>query len=81
MMKNIVFFLTVMIVFLAGCIYFRTGYFDSSIERNETTFYIKGKDSITSKKYYRDLSGNWILLDRNYVITKDSWKATSIKIK
>ncbi|KQT21018.1 hypothetical protein ASG22_16530 [Chryseobacterium sp. Leaf405] len=61
-------------------IYFCTGYFKSSIETNESTFYIKNKEPITSKRYYRDLSGNWILLDKNVLITKDNWKSTSIKI-
>lgn len=80
-MRNFIVILTALFLFLVACIYFRTGYFESSIETNETTFYIKGKEPITSKRYYRDLSGNWILLDKNYVITEDSWKATSMKIK
>ena len=80
-MRNSIVILIILCLFLATCIYFRTGYFESSIETNESTFYIKGKDPITSKRYYRDLSGNWILLDKNVVITKDSFKATSIKIK
>lgn len=80
-MKNYIVILTVLCLIMFACIYFRTGYFESSIETNEITFYIKGKEPITSKRYYRDLSGNWILLDKNYVITEDSWKATSLKIK
>lgn len=80
-MRNYIFILTVFLLFLGACIYFRTGYFESSINTNETTFYLKGKDSITSKKYYRDLSGNFILLDRNYVITDGSWKAINMKTK
>lgn len=62
-----------------ACIYFRTGYFESSIDTNETTFHLKGKEPITSKRYYRDLSGNWILLDRNVVIAEGSWKAINMK--
>lgn len=73
--------LKVLGLFLVVCIYFHTGYFESSIETNETAFFIKGKEHITSKRYYRDLSGNWILFDKNVVITEDSWKSTSIKIK
>ncbi|WP_419871041.1 hypothetical protein [Chryseobacterium sp. CT-SW4] len=80
-MKNYFYLLSALILFLIGCIYFRTGYFESSISTNETTFFIKGKDSITSKKYYRDLSGNWILLDKNVVITAESWKAINMKTK
>ncbi|MCD0480411.1 hypothetical protein LPB90_18385 [Chryseobacterium sp. LC2016-29] len=80
-MKNYIVVLTVVCMFLVACIYFRTGYFEKSIETNESTFYIKGGDTITSKRYYRDLSGNWILLDKKIVITEDSWKATSTKIK
>ena len=80
-MRNYIVILTVLCLFLVACIYFRTGYFESSISTNETTFYIKGKEPITSKKYYRDLSGNWILLDKNYVITEDGSKSTSINLK
>ncbi|PWN59141.1 hypothetical protein [Chryseobacterium oncorhynchi] len=80
-MRNYIFILTVFLLFLGACIYFRTGYFESSINTNETTFYIKGKEPITSKRYYRDLSGNWILLDKNYVITEDSWNAINMKAK
>ncbi|TXI90330.1 MAG: hypothetical protein E6Q36_01665 [Chryseobacterium sp.] len=70
-MKNYTVIISFICLFLFACIYFRTGYFESSIQKTETTFYIKGKDPITSKRYYRDLSGNWILLDKNIVITKD----------
>lgn len=80
-MRNFVVILTALLIFLVACIYFRTGYFESSISTNETTFYIKGKEPITSKRYYRDLSGNWILLDKHYVITEDSWKAINMKTK
>jgi hypothetical protein len=80
-MKNYFFLLSALILFLIACIYFRTGYFDSSINTNETTFFLKGNDFITSKKYYRDLSGNWILLDKNIVITAESWKAINMKTK
>lgn len=80
-MKNIGVILCVLLIYLLGCIYFRTGYFESSITKTETTFYIKGKEPITSNRYYRDLSGNWILLDKNYVITEDSWNAINIKAK
>lgn len=78
-MKNFIIILSALVVFLIGCIYFRTGYFESSISKNESTFYTKDGDSITSKRYYRDLSGNWILLDKKVVITDGSWKAISLK--
>lgn len=80
-MRNSIVILTFICLFLVACIYFRTGYFESSIETNESTFYIKGHEPITSKRYYRDLSGNWILLDKNVVITENNWKAMSVKTK
>lgn len=80
-MRNSIFILTVLCLFMFACIYFRTGYFESSIDKSETTFYIKGKEPITSKRYYRDLSGNWVLLDKKVVITEDSWKAIEMKTK
>lgn len=78
-MKNFFIILSALVVFLIACIYLRTGYFESSISKNETTFYSKKGDSITSKRYYRDLSGNWILLDKKIVISDGSWQAISFK--
>lgn len=78
-MKNLILILSFLVVFLIGCIYLRTGYFESSIQKNESTFYTKDGDSITSTRYYRDLSGNWILLDKKVVITNGTWKAMSLK--
>ena len=80
-MRSFTMLVIVLCLFLIACIYFRTGYFESSIVTQETTFYIKGKNPIISKRYYRDLSGNWILLDKNIVITEGSLKATSINVK
>lgn len=80
-MRNFIMLITVLCLFLIACIYFRTGYFESSIITQETTFYTKGKSPIISNRYYRDLSGNWILLDKNVVITEGSLKATSINVK
>lgn len=80
-MRNYIVILTVLCLFLIACIYFRTGYFESSIQTNESTFYIKGGEPITSKRYYRDLSGNWILLDKKVVITEDNWQAINLKTK
>ncbi len=78
-MKNFIIILSVFVIFLIGCLYLRTGYFESSIQKDESTFYTKDGDSITSKRYYRDLSGNWILLDKKVIITDGSWKAISVK--
>ncbi|PWN59218.1 hypothetical protein [Chryseobacterium oncorhynchi] len=78
-MKNFIIILSVLVIFLIGCLYLRTGYFESSIQKDESTFYTKDGDSITSKRYYRDLSGNWILLDKKVIITDGSWKAISVK--
>lgn len=78
-MKNYIVIITFICLFLFACIYFRTGYFERSIETTETTFYSKDGDSITSKRYYRDLSNNWILLDKKVVITDGSWKAINMK--
>lgn len=78
-MRNFIIILSAGFLFLCACIYFRTGYFENSIQKNEATFYSKDGDSITSKRYYRDLSGNWILLDKKVVVTDGSWKAISVK--
>lgn len=78
-MKNYFVIISFICLFLFACIYFRTGYFESSIKKNEITFYFKNGDSIKSKRYYRDLSDNWILLDKKVVITPDSWQTTSLK--
>lgn len=78
-MKNFIIILSALVIFLIGCLYLRTGYFESSIQKDESTFYTKDGDSISSKRYYRDLSGNWILLDKKVVITDGSWKAISVK--
>lgn len=76
--KNFIVIVVLLCVFLISCIYLRTGYFESSITTNQSTFYLKSGDSITTQRYYRDLSGNWILLDKNVVIPSAEWSATSI---
>lgn len=78
-MRNYIVIFSAVILFLCACIYFRTGYFERSITKTETTFYIKGKEPITSKRYYRDLSGNWILLDKKVVITEDNHHSMDLK--
>lgn len=77
-MKNLIFALSIICLFLIACVYFKTGYFETSVSTNKTTFYLKKRNSISSSKYYRDLSGNWVLLDKNIVITEGSWTSTSI---
>lgn len=78
-MKSTIIFLSGLIIFLFLCVYWRTGYFESSIQTNDTTIYLKGGDSVVSHRYYRDLSGNWILLDKNIIVPENLWSGTKIK--
>jgi hypothetical protein len=68
----------IFLIFLSSMFYYRTGYFESSNQNNLTTFYTSN-DSITSKKYYRDLSGNWVLLDKKIVLTESDIKSMTIQ--
>ena len=65
-------------LFLIGCIYYRTPYFDSSIMTQTITF---EEQAITSKKWYVDMGGNYILLDKNVVIPKGKLGIISIETK
>lgn len=78
-MKSAIMLLGGLVIFLFLCIYWRTGYFESSIQTNDTTIYFKGGDSIVSQRYYRDLSGNWILLDKNIIVPESKWSGMKIK--
>ena len=75
--NNIILVLFLIIIFLLGSIYYRTGYFRSSISKNKTLFYTK-KDTILSESFYFDLSGNVILLDKEKVILKKNIKIIEI---
>ncbi|WP_027384913.1 hypothetical protein [Epilithonimonas caeni] len=77
-LKKIIVLLGLIIAFLLMCIYWRTGYFKISIQTNKTTIYLRNGDSIKTQNYYRDLSGNWIILDRNLVVPESNWKAMSV---
>lgn len=69
-LKNINGFTIIIIgfcLFLIGCIYHRTPYFENSISTKSITFQRKN-DTINSNRWYVDMVGNWILLDKNIVV-------------
>lgn len=77
-MKNLLIILIGLLLFLLVCIYSRTGYFQSSLTTKETQIYFDSGDSITTHKYYVDLSGNLILLDKKVIVLKDDWSMISV---
>ena len=81
MKNNALIILSAAFVFLAGTLYFRTPFFDSSINTNEATFEAKDGTTVVSSEYYRDLGGNWILLDKGVVIKDDELTMMSIPAK
>lgn len=70
-------YLFIGILFIIIVFYYRTGYFESSTRNNMTTFYTT-KDTIKTNIYYRDLSGNWILLEKGKVIKDNDIKMITI---
>lgn len=78
--NNLIYIFLVIIIYLTASIYYRTGYFDYSIITKETKFYTK-KDTIISNRFYIDLSGNIIILDKEKVILKQNIKSMVFKIE
>jgi len=77
MKKNNLFLL---IFLFAGLLFFVIIRSELYICNNETIFYTN-TDTVVSKKYYRNIEGDWVLVDKNIKLKNQDIKSMEISLK